>query len=599
MSDRVTHYMRTNSAARVPRRLIVLDSESYRNRRKTQETHKLRLAVASFDRLGKDGRPLKETEWLETADAPELWRWVASKTAASHRTVLFAHNLAYDLRITRALEELPGLGFTCKGIALTSFSCWARFHDGKRSLWLCDSLSWLPVPVERLAALQGLKQARLPGERDAASRWVARCRSDVTITRAAMLRVLAWLHDDDLGDFRLTGAAQSQAAFRHRFLAPKSLLVHDQGDALAAERRAAHAGRCEAWRHGEHRGDVVEWDFAASYATIAAQHELPVRLIGRKSSLTLDRAVRLAESYDVLADCTITTRVPVVPASVESRTLWPVGTFETTLWQHEWLSACESGAEVAIRRVWLYRRAPVLQEWARWVLAGLAGEPPGDDPLVRVVLKEWSRALIGRFGLRYAELTELGEGVGIDFALYPVRDAETGLDSTYLQLGRELYEQGERIESRSSMPQVMGAVMSIARMRLWRTMGIAGLGNVLYVDTDGLLVDAQGNRELAKWTKHGHIPGLRRKSAYRGAVIRGPRNLDVGEQRRVSGVPRKAEQLSPGVFKGEVWESLPASLRRRRPDRVIVTDRMFTVAEVDPRRLHGPDGATAPIVLTA
>lgn len=598
MSERVAHYMRQNHAGRVPRRIVTLDSEAYRDKRRGGETHRMRVAVGAFDRLEADGRPKGKTEWFETADDGDLWRWVTSKCATSHRTVVFAHNLAYDLRITKALEHLPSLGYACKGIALTNYSCWARFHDGSRSLWLCDTLSWLPVPLERLGAILRHRKPKLPGELDPASQWLARCRADVEITREAMLRVIAWLHDDDLGDFRLTGAAQSQAAFRHRFLEPRTLLVHDQGEAIEAERRASFAGRCEVWRHGEVKGDVTEWDFTASYARIAAEHDLPVRLIGERGPLPLARAANLAAHYAVLADCTITTEVPIVPAIHDARIVWPVGSFETTLWAPEWLAAAESGAHVEIRRLWLYRRAPILKSWADWVLAALDGAPPGDDPLVRIVLKEWSRALIGRFGLRYASLESIGEGAGHDFALYPVRDEATGLDTTYLQLGGQLFEQGERVEARSSMPQIMGAVMSIARMRLWRCMQAAGLDHVLYVDTDGLLVDATGSRRLAAAVKAGELHGLRRKAGYKGCVLRGPRNVDLGESRRVSGVPRKAERLAPGIYRGEVWETLPGSLRRRRSDRVVLSERLFKVGDNDPRRLHLADGVTAPLTLS-
>ncbi len=592
MSERVAHWLRPNAASRVPRRLVVLDSEARRSLRGQVERHDFRLACASFDRLGPDGRPQGGPELVDLETRDEVWPWVVSKTATAHRTVLFAHNLSYDLRLTAGLEALPELGWRCQGLALTASSFWARFTDGRRALWLCDSFSWLPAPLEKIAAAQGRRKRRLPPDDGPPERWLARCRDDVAVLRLAMLGLIAWVHDDELGDWRLTGPAQATACWRHRFLDQRSILVHDNPDALAAERRAAWSGRVEVWRHGRISEPVTEYDFGSAYARLAQRLDLPARLLGAHTPLPLDRLRRVMDVHDVLAEVVIETETPTVPAESGGRIVWPVGRFRTTLWGCELQLALDEGARVEVGRLWLYQRAPVLRRWADWLLAGLDGEPPGDDPIRWLVLKEWSRALVGRLGLRYAELEHLGDDTTSKVELYPVRDGDTGSDTTMLQLGRQLFEQRGQRESRSSTPALMGAIMAAARVQLWAAMRTAGLDSLLYVDTDGLLVDADGAARLDAALDRGQLPGLRPKAVWRSADLRAPRNLDLGETRRVSGVPRRAERLGPGKYRGEVWQSLPAALRRRQPSQVTVTERTFRLSERDPRRRHLPGGAT-------
>lgn len=599
LRSRQAHWLRANAAARMPRRVVCFDSEAHTTFTGAEQRQEFRLAVATFDELDGDAVELDEPQRLQTVERAELWEWIVDKTDRSLRTVVYAHNLSYDLRLTGGLVELPRLGFEVRQIALSAYALWAYLSDGRRSLYLVDSLSYLPATLDRIAGLLGRRRVPLPDEGAEHDAWLARCQSDVDVLREAVLRKLRLLREHDLGDWRTTGAGQGSAAFRHRFLAPRTLLVHADLDALAAERRACWAGRAEIWRHGQVDGPLWEYDYNAAYARIGLDVELPARLVGRFRPATLATWHRCRGRYLTVADVDIVTSAPVVPCEHEGRVVWPAGAFSTTLWDNELQLAIDRGADVTVTALWAYDRAPLLRAWAEWILRGLAGEHMGADPLGRLILKDWSRSLIGRFGLRYPLLERLGEVPTNDLALRSVSDLVEHRDTTYLQVGNVEYEQTARVESPNSTPAVMGYIMAEARVRLWRAMEAAGLDNVLSIDTDGLIVGAEGAARLDEWLGALELPGLRRKSEYRRAEFRSPRNLDLDDERRVAGVPRRAEQLAPGHFRGEVWESLPAALRRRRTSTLVVHEREFHVAAVDPRRVHLAGGATAPLVLGA
>src|SRR6058998_234255 len=105
------HYLRPNESSRYPRRIIVVDAEAKVRERKTGETHTMRLAVASYDMLPKGGGTPERSETITAYDPAELWAWVDKHTKSKTRTVLFAHNLAYDLRVTDGIAELARLGW--------------------------------------------------------------------------------------------------------------------------------------------------------------------------------------------------------------------------------------------------------------------------------------------------------------------------------------------------------------------------------------------------------------------------------------------------------------------------------------------------------
>lgn len=585
------HWIRQNETTRLPRCFVYLDTEAHQQRVKGGEVQTFHLAATRATQT-RAGRPdYLRDESATFTDTPALWEWIDKRCSSSHRTVLVAHNLAYDLRISNALFHLPARGWTMKACRLDGGQAWVQWANGTRSLTMVDSLSWLPLPLDELAKKVGMVKPALPRWNAPAEQWVERCQADVAILSEVWSRVMEWLRTDDLGNFKPTGAGQAWAAFRHRFLT-HNLLVHNDTDARDAERRAAWTGRCEAWRHGEQQGGPWwEWDLTTAYAVIARDCEVPIRLAFERSHATPKQWAALTKRYAVVADVTVTTDVPTVPARSPHGIYWPVGTFETTLWDHEVALAERCGATVKVGRCWAYRKAPALRAWAEWVLGELAREDGDLDPVVRVVLKHWSRALIGRFGSKWGSWVPFGEHEHDDVSLQGVTDLDTGETFKLLQLGRQTWRSTPPVEGPDACPQVMSWIMAEARCRLWTCMEIAGFDHVLYVDTDGLIVDRHGDTALRGFG----VDGLRRKHRYGSLDIKGPRQLVVGARLRAAGVSKNARAVGGGRYEVETWRSLATSLHAHEADRVVIGERTVRLRGTDHRRHHLPDGTTAPV----
>ena len=597
MAERVDHWLRLNAASRVPRRLIALNAQARSERSRRQVRYTFRCAAGTLDLLDVDGVVEEEHEPARFDDAAALWEWVASCTAPSHRTVAYAYNLSYFLRLTDALQHLTDAGWTASRVVLNDYSCWSRFTKGKRSLYLCDLRSWVPVTPSLIAGDLNRPAPRQPKQGADNAAWERYAVRNAELVRAAARNLMRWLREDDLGDFRTTGAAQASAAFRHRFLEPRTILVHWGGGTRDDERRSAWTGRAEVWRPGKHAGPLVEYDYTAAYAWLAEHERLPTRLLGPLAAMPRKTMPELGESRAGLYAVEVTTETPVLPALLDGRIVWPVGSFSTVVWDVELAVAIAEGAQVTITRGWLYETAPVLREWARWVLACLAGEVPTIDPLRRRVVKAWSRSLIGRFGLRYPELVHIRDEPSSHVRISTVHDNDKGRGVREVQIGRQVFEADGEVDGNDSAPQVMAAVMAHARVRLWRTMRAAGLEHVFYVDTDSVLVDLAGAERIDARLRQGHFPGLRRKATYTRCDLRAPRQIELDDVRRVAGLPKDAWRREGDTFEADVWEGIEQSLRRRRPSGVFRLHRTFTVAGKDFRRLHLPDGSSAPLRL--
>jgi hypothetical protein len=592
MSTRQWHYIKPNETTSVPRKHIFLDTESRKQATPFGQVQHWGIGVVCYREQRPDRNP---REAWETFDDPVLmWRAVDAYCGRSGRTILWAHNLGYDARISDVFELLPSMGWTLVAHNLIGRGCWLMWRRGRAALTMVDSSSVFPCELLRVGNAIGLNKLPLPDALAGGIGLYSRCWRDVEILRTAVLEYLQWIEDEDLGNWQLTGAGQSWATFRHRFM-DRRLLVHDDGEALAAERRAMWTGRCEAYWRGELGFQVVhEWDLSLAYPRLAREINVPVRLLGAMPN-GYDWVRQLGSaSTAILAECTVTTELPVVPTSHNGRIVWPVGTFTTTLWDVELSEALDSGATVTVHKGWLYHKAPALKKWGDWVIGQLEDMGDGSGGWKYIVLKHHARALIGRFAMTYTRWEEWATSPVAQVRAHQTWDRTTGETFRTVQIGHTLWRDAGQEEWGNSMPMVTGYIQAHARVRLWRIMQECPQGSVLYVDTDSVLVTDMHSAALAEIAARHPEWGLRLKRSWQGFAIWGPRQIRTGQSIRVSGVSKHAHRTGKQTLAGEVWETLEGALSRGHAGSVHIRDREWTIKGVDHRRVGDALGWTAP-----
>lgn len=587
------HWIRPNHATRSPHCWVYLDTESAPVESPGGAVQRWTLGVTCHDHQGRERGVWRDPEWAVHETPGELWRWIDARAVPRGRTVVIAHNLAFDLRISRAFSELPALGWALDRIRLDGDGCTARWRRGAQTLQMIDTLTWVPAPLAALGMDVGIDKAPLPAWAADRSEWEQRCLTDVLILQAVWRRIVGFVWREELGSWQPTGAGQAWAGWRHRFY-DVPVLAAQEPELVAMERRACWGGRAEAWRWGRQQGGpFTEWDLEAAYLRIMRECDLPGRWVGRRRNPSDSELVGLAGRFALCSHVKVTTEIPVVPAEVDGGIVWPVGTFTTTLWEPELELALAHAESVEVVETNLYERAPVLRSFANWLWPMVVEDPAGVDPVVRRVAKHWSRAIVGRFGVTYPVWQVLGDALGDDVTCSRWIDADTGERGRLLCVGGRSYLQLGREDGENAVPAIMGWIMAECRRRLWVAMEAAGLDNVVHVDTDGLLVTARGDWHLAR----AHVDGLRRKKRYRKVEVFGPRQLLLGGELRASGVPRRAQRVGPRSWVGEVWPSLGQSIAEGDPEGVKVLARRFVLRGTDRRRVHKKAGQTAAVAI--
>jgi hypothetical protein len=589
---RTYHYIRRNELTRIPRAHVILDCGAQVTRTPSGHDRTWRNAYAWFSRAPK-GKAAKE--WQAAFNDPgALWRAISDHCGRKARTVVWSHNTGYQARVSEAFIHLPALGWELAGHNLVPRGCWMTWRRDGATLVMVDVASVWPTTLASIGKMFGLAQPSVPDVATPEDVWRVWCERNVHILRTAVTAYLAWLSEHDMGNWQLTGAGQSWAAYRHKWM-HHDLLVHGDADALAAERRAMWTGRCEAYWHGTELRQVLhEWDLSTAYARVARDARLPVRLLGPVPPNRSPESYVDDPRYVVLAEVSVETETPTVPTLHDDRILWPVGRFDTTLWDVEIQEAIADGATVTYGRAWLYRAEPALRGWAQWVLNSLSASDDVVPAWRKAIIRHWSRALVGRFAMQYSTWADWATSSTMDVERRTVIDEIE--DSTYdiLHIGAQIFREEGVEEWSNSMPAITGYVMALCRIRLWRLKKALPEGCVLYVDTDSLLATDLFSDEIAALARSSQGEGLRLKTSWQGFSLYGPRQIVTGDRVRMGGIPVRALRTARHKFEGEVYESVDVALRHGRASIVKAVDRTWTTTSVDRRRSGPSVGWTSP-----
>ena len=588
--QRRAHWIKLNHQNRIPNRWIAFDTESKSWIKKGVETQTWNLACAYRWRTS-----LKAGDAMERAAFyhPEpFWEWVTEFCRPEQRTVIWAHNLGYDSRISAAFDLLPKMGWRLEWSNLSSSVSSMTWRSNRGTLVFADLFTWLPMPLEEVGKLVGLDKLDMPTVTWAKRKWLDYCYRDAEIVYRAVSDIVKFIDTQDLGNWQPTGAGMAFATWRHKFMTEK-VLVHDNESALTAERQAMHTGRAEAWRHGELRGDRwYEVDIRQAYTRLAATSNLPTKIKFHTGAISRNQYMELRSRFAVLCKIQVRTDVPCLPTHRGQRHIWPIGEFTSWLWDAEVDLAMDECRSVRILESYVYTRHPILEQWALWVLKTQGMGPEVVSPVVAKWIKHSGRTLIGRLALRSSQWQVWGANPERAQGISHMVDVESGNVTRMMHVGDQTFQETGKVEGKDSLPQITGYIMSKCRVQLWQAMKAAGFLNIAHVDTDGLIVNDAGLIRLQNVYGAAFDSTFQIKARYNSMIVYSPRNYRGDDVRKTSGVPRKAVEVAPNVFEGESWSSLARDLGEGETDRVTVMKRTWELSTEDPRRMSAPGAGT-------
>ena len=580
-----------------PTHIIYFDTETQFNPSLSEQQHKFRLCVACHQRY-EEGVPVGETDWEEFFDPSSFWDWVESK-AKSHRSLwIIAHNMDFDFGAVNGFSELSKRGWDLAFFAF-SWAAWiARFTKGRAALKFIDSVALFKEGVEALGYKIGLRKLKMPTQNASRSAWITYCTRDVEVIKEALEWFIRHLKRNDLGSLGVTASSQALITYRHKFIG-QPITVHHWRSLQQVERNAYYGGRTEAFYIGKVPASKLYYlDVKGMYASILRDEPVPVRFLTTVDRPSFQFVNQCLKKLGIIAQCTVNLSEACIPFRGD-KVLFPVGRFSTVLPGPEFSYCWERGYVEEIERIYLYQMGRPFESYAEYFATERQEATITGDEIWDRMCKLYLNSLYGKFGqtnpVYEKENAPFGETFGAEII---ISSATRRLEVQIVWNGKVWRKVGEEPAWWTFYP-IPAWITAYARLRLWEYIKLAGHDHTFYCDTDSIFVDEIGYRNVKHLVKIGQIGKLELRDTSEEMVIHGCKDYEFAGRRVMKGVPDKAIEISPGVYRYVSFERLKTRLNRGRPDGVYQVEKSRSrVSDYDKGTVES-DGWVTPLVLPA
>lgn len=549
----------------------------------------------------------------------ELISWIEDMTMGVNTLWLYAHNLTIDLFTTRLLDRLIGNGWEMTGsFSVSDHAPFFRLKRRSKRLVITDSWSWLPMALENIGQAIDIS-SHVTATMDTLEIVEQRCKTKVHILRTAILGLMDWWDEQELGNWSITGNATGWNALRHMMTEPQILIDPDE-KGRNDDYAAVHGGRRDAWRTGHFdSGPYIELDFRDSHPTLVARLPMPYKRGRDRDLSTLRHADWVNDNRGYIAEVIVTCSEPRYPVRWAGGTWYPVGTFQTTLAGPELALAQTRGELVEVHYGRLHRLGPQLQSWAQWSVNTSNNNDGTVPPVAQLAARGWGRTVIGKWAAKTSRVLQKSDALYGPYNLVHGWTSANKCRITQVSIAGTEWTLAKEQWADNAYPAVWAWVESHLRVRLATVIDAIPYGCIISCHTDGLLVDAKRLAPFLRNTNRGQYDNLndtmvierwckqisvdtwpldlRVKKVFTSLDVHGPAHMIVDGQRRWSGVRTDAKVVGPMAFRARQWPHLSWQIQHYTKGGYLRPT--VTVRPTGPfvHRWHTDDGWPAPVVM--
>jgi len=99
---------------------------------------------------------------------------------------------------------------------------------------------------------------------------------------------------------------------------------------------------------------------------------------------------------------------------------------------------------------------------------------------------------------------------------------------------------------------------------------VVGRKNVFYTDTDSLIVNQTGFRNLKPFLDNSKLGMLKLEYASKKLILRCPKDYETDFENHIKGITNSAEQIDENTFVQTQWQGLRGAIREGQTNRVVL-----------------------------
>lgn len=534
-----------------PKRLVFLDTETNEIKITSKASELVfKMGALIYIELDKNANIIRR-DIVELFELSNFYTWLYHITSDKTPIYFFAHNIGFDLRILNAFTKFAELGYESEPPIINDRTFIWKVKNIGQTLYFLDTANFAVQSVEQLGTDMNSPKLPMPQDGDLPEKWRQYNIQDCAILEKFIVKYIQWLHNNNLGQFKLTLASQTMTTWRHRFMSV-NVHIHNIQKFIDLERDGYHGGRTECFYIKEFKnGDFYNLDVNSMYPFIMRDKQLPTKLVKSYERMDSKDALRKTRDYYLIATVTVSTDEPVYPFMYNNRLCFPLGTFQTVLHNTELLYAIQRHHVNKIGLTAVYEKGYIARDYINFMAdMKIAAENRGDKSeryFSKIAMNSW----YGKWGQtnvsRDLYESEHNDLVGRICWSYPTKRLFGQIIEWYGTTCVELRSG----ETSYSFPAIAGAVTSESRMHLWSLMRQSGLENVYYVDTDSIITNQTGYRNLSEYLEPTTLGKLKLEGRGNYLEIRGNKDYTFQDKSRTKGKSSKAIDI-----KKNVWEQI-------------------------------------------
>ncbi len=554
------HALRGDSKSHTIHNAIFVDTETHEERVTGKKVkHILNFGWAAFVRRNKKGE-WGEPEWHRFESKENFWTWCVSLLRVKSKTYLFCHNTNFDLPVLDIFEELPALDYNLKFACIEAPPTILKFARGTSVLMVCDTLNWWPTALKNIGETLNLPKLPMPESDNTRESWDAYCRRDVEVIMYAVERWCDFILEHDLGSFAYTTAGQAFKAYTHRFM-PHKIYIHNNEKACEIERLSYKGGRNECFSVGNFPGLWYLFDVNSMYPFVMSTNKYPTSLRYVSKSKSLEDLEYLLKSNAIIARVKLRTLQRAYGIQHKGKLVFPIGEFWAELTTPELKYAIKHQHIIKVAEVCVYRQDYLFKDYINTMYNLRLKAKSKGNLLLSNHYKLLMNSLYGKFGQKGLVYEECPERNNSGYKVWREYDVDTETVKNYRTLAGLTQVLSGEIEHANSFVGIAAHVTAYARMYLWELITHAKESNVLYMDTDSVVVNRCGAKRLSDYCDDLELGKLKKEGTFAQVTLYGCKDYTMDYKDRHKGVKKSAAWVSSNRIAQEKWSSLKGLLR--------------------------------------
>jgi len=535
----------------------------------------------------------------EFFDSAELYNSYFESLALKHQSItIVGHNIFFDLQCSGFFKYFTDKEWQLDWLYDKGLTYILRIVNNKSKIMIISSTNYFDCPLKELGDMIGVKKIDIDLNKARGLKLKRYCYRDTEIVCKGIWYYLQFIKDNDLGRMALTKSSQALIAYRTRFM-DKKIYKHTEAEAFDIERKAYFGGRTESFHIGDVTGsEFLYIDFNSMYPYVMSKYKYPVKMVMLIDSEPDRKYTEFLDRYGLIAEVDLDTPEPAFAVRYQSKLIFPTGCFRTFLCSEGLKYAVSKGYVKRFIRGAFYQMDDIFSQYVDF-FSDLRGKYQGDENKVMTKLcKYMHNTLYGKWAEREIVTDMTSCPTSGEYDRKEIWDAVNGGFWTETHFMNQIIIQHYEGEGSHSMPAIAAHITENARLELWDLIKAVGRDRAIYCDTDSIIIHAKDLHRVKKWIHPTRLGAVKIQDRFNELSIGGAKNYRTDKFKHIKGIPEKAEEIAPDVFRFDSFQRQAACLKDSRSSGVKITSVTRELKHKYNKGVVHDDGTVTPLNFT-